>query len=232
MKKMVNLTLLLAILVMTFALEACNKSNREEGLITGTQETENTANSTEETVITVYTSAFYAYEPNLENMYFKSDLIVIATYNVDICAYVAPFTANIETISTFCVSEVIKGTYSCGDNINVNYRGGRVTLEEYKNARGDGWGVKIFGPELKNYSEEEAKHIYIEEVSLNASISFVNNGQRYMLFLNYNEETSMYVLVSTGYAALMINDDNQVYSPLEKSYIDFPYFGVKYIDEF
>ena len=192
----------------------------------GTGTTENTgatntathqSNNTGETVLTIPIASSYKAQPTPEFLYERADLVVVATYENDIHTICDQW-GRPQTTSVFTILEVIKGDAVPNTTISAMYTGGKITLEEYMKTQTPGSLAK---QGIESISEEEARNSYVEFIDLDAPMpSFGNNGQRYMLFLYYPSDVSDadYVIGDSGWAVLMINGENRVYSLFSKTY--------------
>ena len=192
MKKITNALLALTLVVMTVSLGACDLLKSA-----------NQNNDTDVIVLPLSRNASYGSIPTLDEVYEGADLVVVATYKEITSMFAWPVTGMPKTISAFDVHEIVKGNLE-GKVVNIMYSGGKVTLEEYRNALGrvpttwkDDW--------WSNPSDEEARNIYVEYVS-DRSLDFENGEQRYMLFLDYVGTHDVYALG----LILKVNDNGQV----------------------
>ena len=221
MKKISRILLITVITVLAISLGACSTLD-ETGNADGSSALKvlNKASTVKEAVLTIGYLVEYVYtSPN--DLYNNSDLVVVATYGGDVRSYADPYFGHPQTISKATVSEVLKGELETNTTINVLYRGGRITLEEY---------IKAIPPEQRKYyestyTEKEMKSHYVEDDAMNApSLSFENGGQKYLMFLKYIEEDAVYVVQSDGFGALKIADNGQVYSPSDNRYVTLDFY--------
>ena len=213
MKKLICLTLAFVMITLTFSLGACGAPNNTDTLPTSDGDARIT-------VIPVGPdAASYISGPDIDSLYRRNQLVIIATYQEHICTF-ASSQGWPHTVATFNVLEVIKGDYD-GDTITALYLGGRLPYTEYLEAlspsRREG---------LRPYTEEQMATMYVEYHSSEEVTAEFEEGQRYMLFLRYNPTEPYptsptyihngmpvrYGINWSGYGALEVSDEGLVYS--------------------
>lgn len=161
---------------------------------------------------------------SLDDLYKVSDLVIIGNADSIIKMYMNQ--TGLELIMTeqqFKVKEVIKGSYN-NKKININYRGGIVTVAEYiKNM--DKNRISNYG--YDKYSFEELNSKYIRDIIWDAPIEIKDEITDYLIFLTHNKDTNQYVVISDGYGFRLIDDNNMTKIPDSNSSELFNYESVK-----
>ncbi|MGE5456575.1 MAG: hypothetical protein ACM3O4_05710 [Ignavibacteriales bacterium] len=208
MKKKILISTILLVSITTIVL--VNNYKNEKSL----------SNISSEESITYVISAYNDYQYNdSEILYDKSDVVIIGNYKNDVKT-IASENGDPMTLSTFNIEKVIKGDIR-KDSIDIYYIGGTITLDEYVKTQTKEQLVK---KGISNIKPEDMKKQFVIYKNNDIKINFSNNGDKYMLFLKFNEKLNNYCLMSNGYGALKTNNKNQIYNYETQNYEDVNFY--------
>ncbi|MGE5456550.1 MAG: hypothetical protein ACM3O4_05570 [Ignavibacteriales bacterium] len=166
----------------------------------------NDNNSQLEVIYKITKSADYV-ATSIEDLYKSADLVFIGTKNKDNKTFVG-INGLIITESNCNVKEIIKGTYY-NNNININYYGGTIRLDEYINSLSE---EQIRKKGFNEFDIETRKTKLVGYPLSKTSVLFENNIIEYMIFVNYDQERNMYFVMSDAYGVRKINEVGKVYN--------------------
>ena len=165
--------------------------------------------------------ATYAYEPTLENLYEKSDIVLIGSFNSNLKTYAPGVT--IHTITKFDTSKVLKNNTNINVNKTVTFDriGGALKLSEYIN------GNDTIRPDEFVDIPAQARNEYyvIQEYDPNDKLDLKTEknqasksvpNQEYILFLS---ERNNQLVVNSYYHGMREIKDNKLYDYNTKSFI-------------
>lgn len=161
---------------------------------------------------TLYSTTDYiATKP--EEIYKYADLVIIGNYKSNNKCYMGNAQAVV-TESVFNVKKVIKGNYN-KDEININYYGGTVCLDDYIKCLSE---AQIRKRELNNLTEKQRKSGTVSYDVGKTKVDISENNEDYLIFLSYDEKSNIYFVLADGYGMRKISNDNKIYNLDTKKY--------------
>ena len=155
-------------------------------------------------------SDYFATKP--EDLADTSDIIVYGEYLGDKRTY-ANEVGRPVTVGGFSIEQVLKGDIQ-GTEIDIEYYGGKVSVEEYLKTQ-DEDSIKKAGFDKLTNSEREIKTVGVEPTKESVA---AYSGQKYICYLSFNEETGVYFVLSDAYGMRPADDQNNFFNPENESY--------------
>lgn len=143
---------------------------------------------------------------SIEDLYKDADLVIRGKLIKNNKCHVLD-SSIIATEAQFEILETLKGSYN-SKNININYYGGIVSVEEYISKQTKDQ-IKKKG--FDSLSQDERNSLNIE-LSVDETEAKVSSNKEYLIFLGYNREKNYYIVLADGYGMREISKDGKIYN--------------------
>ena len=180
----------------------------------------NVPNSIEEKYVyeAIITADTIATDP--KSLYEYSELVLIADYQKDVSTKIFD-NGNPYTTSEFKIERVIKNSNNrkLDDSILVRYLGGVVTVEELLKTKDEDFKQKIGADIMTQETRKSAKIKFSTE---DIGDSSLKEHPKRILFINYNETTNDYIIVTDQYGMVSF-DNNTIFDSQTKKYTNYSF---------